>query len=199
MRILAWIFGANLNEFFSKNTWERRGRYLATLLLIIGAAIFVFRFDVGNLAIFLQKHEKVGIFICPLVYLLLGLTFIPSEPVTLLVLAWKGPILAILLATLGNTLAAIVEYFLGNGLKDLTDFEKKKEKLPFHLGQLPINSPVFLLFARMLPGYGPKVVSIACGVYHVPMITYVWTAAVSNLVGAALVAWWGTGLIHLIK
>jgi uncharacterized membrane protein YdjX (TVP38/TMEM64 family) len=186
-------------SFISKNTWERRGRYLAALLLIIGAAIFVSRFDVGNLAIFLQTHEKVGIFICPFVYLLLGLTLIPSEPVTLLVLAWKGPLLAILLATLGNTLAVIAEYFLGNGIKDLTDFEKKKEKLPFHLGHLPINSPVFLIFARMLPGYGSKIVSLACGVYHVPMIKYVWTAVVSNLVGAALVALGGTGLIHLIK
>jgi uncharacterized membrane protein YdjX (TVP38/TMEM64 family) len=165
----------------------------------MAAAMFAVRFDVSSLAIFLQKHEAIGIFICPVVYLLLGLTFIPSEPFTLLVLAWKGPLLAILLATLGNTLAAIVEYFVGNGIKDLTDFEKKQEKLPFHLGQLPINSPVFLLLARMLPGYGSKVVSIACGVYHVPMITHVWTAVVSNLVGAALVTLWGTGLIHLIK
>lgn len=189
----------DLSEFFSKNTWEKRGRYLAALLLSMGAALFAFSFDVGNLAIFLREHEKVGIVICLVVYVLLGLTFIPSEPVTLLVLAWEGPLLAILLATLGNTLAAIVEYFLGDGLKDLTDFEKKKAKLPLHLGQLPINSPVFLLFARMLPGYGSKVISIACGVYHVPMITFVWTAVVSNLAGAALVVLGGTGLIHLIK
>ena len=170
-----------------------------SLLLIIGAVIFAFRFDVGNLAIFLQTHEKIGIFIYPFVYLLLGLTIIPSEPVTLLVLAWKGPLVAILLATLGNTLAVIAEYFVGKGIKDLTDFEKKQEKLPFHLGQLPINSPVVLIFARMLPGYGSKFVSLACGVYHVPMKTYVWTAVVSNLFGAALIALGGTGLIHLIK
>ena len=117
----------------------------------------------------------------------------------MLVFAWKGPLFAILLATLGNTLAAIVEYFVGNDIKDLIDFEEKKKKLPFHLGQLPINSPVFLVLARMLPGYGAKFVSIACGVYHVPMITHVWTVAVSNLIGAALVTLWGTGLIHLIR
>ena len=188
-----------MSEFFSKTTWERWGRYLAILLPIIGAVIFAARFDAGSLAIFLQTHEQVGIVIYPFVYLLLGLTIIPSEPVTLLVLAWKGPLVAILLATLGNTLAVMAEYFVGMGIKDLTDFEKKRDRLPFHLGHLPINSPVFLIFARMLPGYGSKFVSLACGVYHVPMSTYIWTAVVSNLIGAALIALGGTGLIHLIK
>jgi uncharacterized membrane protein YdjX (TVP38/TMEM64 family) len=129
---------------------------------------------------------------------LLGVTPIPTEPITLLVLAWKGPLIAIILATVGNTAASYVEFCIGGTIGDLADFEKKKEKLPFHLSKLPINSPVFLLCARMLPGYGGKFVSIASGVYRVPMFTYFWTTFVANLIGAIVIVFGGYGLITLI-
>jgi len=74
-----------------------------------------------------------------------------------------------------------------------------KEKLPFHLGKFPVDSPVFLIFARILPGYGSKFVSIVSGMNHVPMDTYICTSAVSNLFGASYLVLLGAGLIHLIK
>jgi uncharacterized membrane protein YdjX (TVP38/TMEM64 family) len=79
----------------------------------------------------------------------------------------------------------------------MTDFEKKKAKLPFSLGRLPVDSPVFLLLARMLPGFGTKFVSLAGGLYQVPMITYLWTTTVSNLIGAVFFVLGGYGLIKL--
>jgi len=108
-------------------------------------------------------------------------------------------VVAILLATVGNTLAAIIEFYIGGGIGDLTDFEQKKGKLPFNLGKLPINSPVFLLLARMLPGFGPKFVSVVSGVYQVQMGTYLWTTVVANLLGAAMIVLGGTGLFALIR
>jgi len=49
-----------------------------------------------------------------------------------------------------------------------------------------MNSPLFLLLARMLPGFGSKFVSVAGGAFKVPFITYLWTTVAANLVGAAL-------------
>jgi len=62
-----------------------------------------------------------------------------------------------------------------------------------------MNSPVFLLLARMLPGFGPKFVSVASGVFHVPIFTYLWTTLTANIIGAVLVVFGGYGLINLIK
>jgi uncharacterized membrane protein YdjX (TVP38/TMEM64 family) len=168
-------------------------------IFIIVAIIFAINFDITKMNDFLQMNEGTGIFICLAVYLLLGVTLIPSEPVTLMVLAWKGPYIALLLAVIGNTLAAIVEMLIAGKIGDLSDFEKKKENLPFHLGKLPMNSPVFLLLARMLPGFGPKFVSVASGVFHVPIFTYLWTTLTANIIGAVLVVFGGYGLINLIK
>ncbi len=169
------------------------------MIFVMLAVIFALTFDIHALEEFLQKNEKPGLIICLFVYVLLGVTFIPSEPVTLLILAWKGPWIAILMATLGNTLSGTVEFAVGGNIGDLANFEAKKEKLPFHLGQFPIDSPAFLLLARMLPGFGSKFVSIASGVYQVPIVTFLWTMMVANLAGAAVIAFGGYGLINLFR
>ena len=147
----------------------------------------------------LQKNENTGFLVCVIAYILLGVTLIPSEPITLMVLAWKGPLIAVLLAVIGNTLAAFAELLIGGRIGDISNFEQKKEKLPFHLEKLPINSPIFLLLARMLPGFGTKFVSLASGVFHVPLFTYLWTTLAANFVGAIFVVFGGYGLINLIK
>ncbi len=174
---------------------SKLSNYIPLVLFIVVALIFAWRFDISQVLSFLQKYERFGVVSFLLAYIILGVTPIPTEPVGLLFLAWKGPIPAILLATVGNTLAAIVEYYIGGSVGDLTNFEQKKEKLPFHLGRLPINSRAFLILGRMLPGFGPKFVSIACGVYKVPMFTYLWTALVAHSVGATILMLGGNEII----
>lgn len=168
-------------------------------LFFIFAIVFAFHFDVANMSKFLQKYENAGYLICLVVYILLGVTLIPSEPATLMILAWKGPFIAVLLAVIGNTLAAFAELLIGGSIGDFSNFEQKKDKLPFHLGRLPINSPIFLLLGRMLPGFGPKFISLASGVYCVPLFTYLWTTLAANLIGAVFVVFGGYGLISLLK
>ena len=169
------------------------------VIFLIFAIVFAFHFDTEKMSEFLQKNENTGFLVCVIAYILLGVTLIPSEPITLMVLAWKGPLIAVLLAVIGNTLAAFAELLIGGRIGDISNFEQKKEKLPFHLGKLPINSPIFLLLARMLPGFGPKFVSLASGIFHVPLFTYLWTTLAANIVGAIFVVFGGYGLISLIK
>lgn len=92
-----------------------------------------------------------------------------------------------------------MDFYVGKGVSNFADFEKMKAKLPFHLGQLPMNSPITLIVVRFLPGYGSKFISIAAGVYQVPMITYLWTALVANLIGAIVIVAGGYGLIKALK
>lgn len=181
-----------------EKSWGKLLKVLPFALFIIVALIFAFTFKVTEIKGFLQQHEKFGVIISLFVFVLLGVTPVPNEPVALLVLAWQGPVVAILIATMGNTLAALLEYYIGGNISDITNFEKKKEKLPFHLGRLPVNSPAFLLFARMLPWFGPKLVGYVGGVYQVPLFTYMWTAFVANLSGSVLLVGASYGIIKHI-
>jgi uncharacterized membrane protein YdjX (TVP38/TMEM64 family) len=188
-----------MNTSGAGSTWRKWLSFILLILFGIAVIIFAATYDLATLKEFLQQYEFYGAVVCLVVYALLGPTPIPAEPVTLLVLAWKGPAAAILIATLGNTLASIMEYYIGGSLGNITDFEKKKQGLPFGLGRLPISSPVFLLAGRMLPGYASKLISLAGGVYRVPAWTYLWTSVVANFFGAVAVALIGMGLIQLVK
>ncbi len=173
-------------------------RGLLIILLVGLVSLFLLRQDTSGLVSIIQKYQNVGLVISLSLYTLLGATFIPSEPLTLLLIKLYGPLVAMTVATIGNTFAAFVEFFIGGNIGDLAEFEKRKARLPFHLGEIPIQSPVFLLLARMLPGFGSKFVSLACGVYKIPLPTYAWTTFVSNLIGAAMVVVGAIGLLKLV-
>ena len=168
------------------------------ILLVILVVLYAFRQDASGLIKIIEKHKNLSILISLIVYTLLGATPIPSEPLTVFSITLYGPLWTVLIATVGNTLAALLEFFVGGNIGDLADFEKRKAKLPFRLGEIPIQSPIFLLLARMLPGLGPKFVSVASGIYRVPLFTYIWTAIVSHLIGAAILVSGGYSLLKLL-
>lgn len=176
---------------------EKWGKTIPIVLILLAAVFFATRFNLTQLRGYLDRHAYMGYVMSILVYVLLGITPVPSDPVTLLLVAWKGPFVAVGLSTLGNSLAGIIEFYIGGSIGDLTDFEAKKKKLPFHLDRLPINSPAFLLLARMIPGFGPKFVSIASGVYKVSFLTFLWTTALSVFLGMVLLVSGGYGLLKL--
>ena len=101
------------------------------------------------------------------------------------------------MATLGNLLAALVEYYIGRRIGDVANFERQRQKLPFGLGKSPVKSVVFLIVARFLPGYGAKFISVISGIYKVPLWRYTWTTVISTLIGAAVIAFGGFGLLNL--
>jgi uncharacterized membrane protein YdjX (TVP38/TMEM64 family) len=169
---------------------------------VLGALIFVILVffvskDMDRIRNFIATSGWIGLLVSVGMYALLGASPIPSEPLTILLSTIFGPLSATLVAGLGNLLAAVMEYYLGVKLGDVADFKTRKEKLPFGLGKMPIDSPMFLILARMMPGYGPKLVSVASGVYRVPIWRYLWTAAIPTFVGAAIFAYGGFGLFSL--
>lgn len=178
--------------------WKKKGQIILLAFLIILAIIFSARFKIAEFKGLLEKYEEISLVICLAAYVLLGMTIVPSDPLTLFLLAWKGPLIAVIMATIGNTLASIAEFGIGGSIGDLSNFESKKEKLPLHLNKLPIDSPAFLFLARMLPGFGSKFVSIVGGVYRVPLFTFLWTTLAANLLGAVVIVMGGLGIFTFI-
>jgi uncharacterized membrane protein YdjX (TVP38/TMEM64 family) len=177
---------------------SNRATSLQVLLLLIFSSlviVLILSNEVDRVRAYIQASGWFGAFVTILLYGVLGASPVPSEPLTVLNSTISGPFIATLVATLGNTLAALVEYYIGLKVSDVTRFDQHREKLPFGLGRIPVHSPAFLLLARNLPGYGPKFVSLLAGAYRVPIWRFIWTTLVVNLIGAAIFAYGGFGII----
>lgn len=181
---------------------ESRKKTIITLItslafmVAIGAIV---AFDFERIETFISHAGIWGLVISVFVYAALGMTFVPSEPLTLLIGAMFGPWPAMIVSWIGNTLAAIVEYYVGQRIGGAANFLEKKEKLPFGLGKLPVDSPWFLIGGRIIPLYGAKAISVVAGVYHVPLFRYIWTTAVTIFVGSLLFSFGGFGLGKLFN
>jgi uncharacterized membrane protein YdjX (TVP38/TMEM64 family) len=176
---------------------EKRNQSITILvfsLLIMALVAAFFWADLDKIKEFIKQAGPWGILISIIFYALLGMTLIPSEPFTLFIGALFGPFYATLIAGVGNTLSAMVEYYLGTHIGSATNFMEKKHKLPFGLGNMKVESPLFLIGGRMIPGYGPKVVSVLAGVYRVPIWRYIWTTAIPVFAGSAIFAFGGFGI-----
>jgi uncharacterized membrane protein YdjX (TVP38/TMEM64 family) len=174
-------------------------RGLVFSLLIVAAAVFFISKDMEAIQKYIIEHKTTGLIVAIAVYGILGASLVPSEPLTVLIGALFGPWIATFIATFGNMLAALVEYYIGHRVGFATDFEKNRQNLPFGLNRIPVESPIFLILGRMVPGVGPKLVSFLGGVYHVPLFRYLWTAAIPTAIGAAIFAFGGFGIFNLFK
>ena len=96
-------------------------------------------------------------------------------------------------------LASLVEYFIGMKMRHAFDFEQQRSKLPFGLSRFPADSPVFLIFARIIPGYGPKMVGLVGGIYRINLWRFIWTAALPTFIGAMAFAYGGFGIMSLFN
>ncbi len=168
---------------------------LVILFFAVGAWIML-SFDLPDAQAFIRANRRQAILISIGVYFLLGFTFIPASPLTLFLAVYLGPFETVLIATVGNTLAALLEYQIGVTVGDIFNFEEHMDNLPFGLGELPITSPFLLMAGRLLP-LGKRGFSILCGAYHVPIGRYLWTSILMYMINSAIIALGGLGLVKL--
>jgi len=181
-------------DWFTKKNLLNMGLILVFLISIILLAIF---FDLDSIKGFIRTHKQQALLISIAVYGIFGITFLPTFPLTIFIAVLLGPLQSALIATVGNTLAAVLGYLLGKTMGDVFDFEKKRSKLPFGLGRLPIKSPLFMLAARSLPA-GSRAYSVVCGAYQVPIPTYLWTTSLMFFLNSAFLAFGGLELLKFI-
>jgi uncharacterized membrane protein YdjX (TVP38/TMEM64 family) len=153
-------------------------------------------FDLSKAQALIDQHQDLAYLLSLGVIFFAFLTLLPTIPLPLFIAALIGPLPAALLTGLGTSLAALVHYQIGKQLGDVLDFEAKKHRLPFHLGRLPVSSPLFLLLGRLFPG-APTGLNFVCGAYAVPHFLFLWTTCLTNFLGAAFVSFGGYELIRL--
>jgi len=172
------------------------------LLLSFGAAI--------GLVVYIARHQATvtnaiqglgaaGPLVSISLYGILAVSPVPADPLNLISGALYGPIWGGLVAWIGMTLAALVEYFVGTRIGDAAEFEQKRTDLPFGLGKLPVDSIFFLLGGRFATGAGSKAVSYLSGIYRISLWRYIWTTSVSTLLGAFMFALGGAGLLSFLQ
>ena len=178
---------------------------LEIILLILafyGAYTFASR-ELPEIKKLIVNSRPYAILVSTIIFGLLGATPIPSEPFTILLSTLYGPFWAMVSTSIGNLLSALVEYFISNRIGNAANFEAWRQKLPFGLGKFPVDSPVFLVGARVIPGYGSKFVSLISGFYRVPLLRYIWTTFIATLLGAVITAYGGYHLVgwltHVVK
>jgi len=178
-------------SLFSKKIFANPHNIIRALLItiIIGLAVIVsINYSMADIQNYIKQYPSYTILISLGVYVSFGLTFLPSIPLTLFIAVLIGPLQAIIVATVGNTIAALLEYQVGKTIGDVFDFEKIKAKLPFGLAKLPIKSPYFLLAARTIPA-GTRGFSVVCGAYHVPLLSYTWTTFTMYLISSIVLVY----------
>ena len=173
--------------------------YILIILLcsLLVLSYFLYK-DLGQVKEFIGKSGKLAFMLSILLFGLLGASPIPSEPFTVVVTGLFGPFQAMIITIVGNSISGLVEYYIGSRIGVVADFENRKANLPLNLGKLPADSPVFLLAGRMIPGLGPKTVSLVSGVYKVKLGRYIWTGLVTNILGAAIISYGASGIFSLI-
>lgn len=144
----------------------------------------------------LRTAGWIGLVAMVFLYAALGASPVPSELLTVLIIAASGPLAATFVATAGNYLASLIEYSIGTQMGNVAELDRRREKLPWGLGRFPADSVWFLLLGRSLPGPGSKLVSLVSGAYHVRMWRYSWTTILSNTWGAA---WFSFGGYQIMK
>lgn len=180
-----------------KSIKDNRTIQIVLLVLVAAAAVFlILNLDLPAAQAFIRANRRQATLIGIGIYFLLGFTFIPASPLTLFLAYLLGPLHAVLIAVVGNSLAALLEYQIGQTVGDVFNFEEKKSRLPLGLGKLPITSPLLLMAGRLLP-IGKRGFSIVCGAYHVPILRYAWTTVVMYIINASFIAYVGTGLLTL--
>lgn len=184
------------------NQNKSKSHYFLIILfftLVLAFSFFKFSAQLLFLEKYISEHQILGPIFSIIIMGLLSITPIPTDPIVILNGLLFGPLVGFITSWFGNTLAAIIEYFIGEGINKLTDFENHRKNLPFGLSKLPVNSPWFLIVGRFIPQFGGKIVSLAGGVYKVNFWLYLWTAALANILGSLAFAYGGYYLRFILN
>jgi len=168
-------------------------------IVFFAAVLYLLARDVSLIPDLLKKSGSLAPIVAVLLYPLLALSPVTTDPITVILSVTYGPLIGAAIAWLGNLLAMMVEYYFGLHLSKTVDFEKEKAKLPFGLAKFPVDSPGFLILGRAIPGYGSKIISILAAGYKVPIKRYLWTSALTSLLGSIILSYGGFGVIKSIK
>lgn len=172
-------------------------KILGTAITLV--LIYYIAQNVKDVELIIRDSGVAGPVVAVALFCIFALTPIPAEPLTLFSIYFFGPLTGGFVIWLGGTTAALIEYYFGFHMRKIGNVENTIKKLPFGLNKMPIDSPYFLIFGRMIPGYGSKVISLVAGIHHVSLKKYLWTTAVMNIIGSVIIAYGGYHFFRFLK
>jgi len=175
---------------------KRNTLWLFAGSLIILIFLFYIAKNLKDVETIIRNAGFAGPLMAIVLFSVFALTPIPAEPLTVFCLFFYGPIIGSTITWIGGTTAALVEYHFGLHMRRIANIENTIKKLPFGLNKMPVDSPYFLIIGRLIPGYGSKIISLVAGIHHVPVKRYLWTTALTNLIGSILLAFGG---YHILR
>ncbi len=180
-----------------KNKKAKLGSLFALIIFVL--VVYLLFKHTDYITGILKKSGPWAPIVAIVLYTVLAPTPVTTDPITIILGVTYGPLMGLGIAWVGNTLAALVEYYVGYKIHSVINEKQEVEDMPFGLGKLPVNSIPFLVFGRMIPGYGAKIISLLAGAHSVPIRRYLWTTALTNLLGSLLLAYGGFGIFKLLK
>jgi len=178
-----------------KGKTEKLGAIFSVLLIFV-VLYFLIR-DIHYIQAIVLRSGIWTPLVALIFYVGLAATPISTDPLTIVLGSIYGPLIGTGIAWVGNTLSNMLEYYIGANINKKTNFDQIKDNLPLGLNILPVYSPIFLIFGRLIPFYGGKIVSILAGVYRVPLSRYVWTTVIVNIIGSVILSYGGFQLVTL--
>jgi len=166
----------------NKNIWRK------VSLLFLGGTIYLMVYHSDKVTEIVISSGIWAPVISFILFLIFSITPITTEPIIGILALTYSPYVAFVIGTLGNFFAMLIEYYFGKKLAHIFDYDVHKKKLPKIIQKLKVDSPLFLIFGRMIPGYGSKVISLIAGAEKVNMKTYLWTSVLSAIFGAAVIS-----------
>jgi uncharacterized membrane protein YdjX (TVP38/TMEM64 family) len=169
-----------------------------SLFLVVFVLYITFQ-ETSRITNFLLGAGVLTPILTVIVLTILGPTPIATDPIVMLMGVTYGFFWGAVIGTLGNFFAMLVEYYFGYKLAEIFEYDKEKEKLPKFIQKFTLDSWVFLIFGRMIPGYGSKIISLIAGAEKVKLRTYLWTSMVSAIFGAFILSYGGVEILKFFQ
>lgn len=180
----------------SRVTWD--AFYLpAMVLLLLALGVFIVLFSKFDYSGMVVKLGKVGFFLASFLSSLIFLTF-PSEPLVVLSTKIFDPASILVLATVGSTLAALVNYYVGlRGIRTAFNLFKrnKAEELKAEKWFRKWGS-VILFFSPSIPFLGDAF-TVAAGALKTDLKKFVFFILLGRAVKTILLVYFGEFLFGL--
>jgi uncharacterized membrane protein YdjX (TVP38/TMEM64 family) len=141
-------------------------------------------FLLAFLVIKFQPHvehaiRSIGIFAIPLGIAVFAVVasapFSVTDALAIMNGAVFGPIAGSVVDVVGLVLAAMLGYWINKHASHMLDLPAYLERLPAWVKRFPVGSPAFLVFVRVIPGFGGTVATATAATFKVPVWVHVWT------------------------
>lgn len=169
--------------------------YILVGLLVAGWAIFRWLAE-QDLETFRETYGWAAIAIIWPSHVMIALSPIPSDFVTIANGALFGVVIGTLMSWAAAWCAAMLQFGIGRRARLDFHLDRHRRQLPERVRNLPVGHPVYLIGVRQIPWLGMHVGSFVPGAAGVSWRRFICCSAIGAIPGALLMAAIGAGIVR---